>query len=73
MINNLTKNPIRCEIHAMIFLNAKNLTAAKIHRQTCNAYGPSVISEGKCGSELGNLKLAKQTCTMRIAVAAHPS
>jgi hypothetical protein len=41
-----TDNP-SCEIHALVrFLQAKNMSAAEIHRQLCAVYSHSVMSEG---------------------------
>jgi len=58
-LNSLIKNPASFEIRAVIwFLNATILTAAEIHQQLCGVYGPSVMSEGKFGSESGNSKMA---------------
>jgi hypothetical protein len=40
-------NPARCEIHAVIcFLHAKNVSAAKTHRELYAVYGQNVMSEG---------------------------
>jgi hypothetical protein len=42
-----TDNPASCKIHAVIhFLKAKNMSAAKIHRELCMVvYGQNVMSE----------------------------
>jgi hypothetical protein len=40
-------NPTSCEIGAFIlFLHAKNMSAAEMHLELCAVYGQSVISEG---------------------------
>jgi hypothetical protein len=40
-------NPASCEIRAVISFNAKNMSAAQIHRELCLAvYGQNVMSEG---------------------------
>jgi hypothetical protein len=56
------------------FLNAKNLTAAKIHWQLCCVYGPTVMSEGTVRQWVRQFKGGKeQMCTTKITVANHPS
>jgi hypothetical protein len=40
-------NPDSCEIRVVFrFLHAKNMSAAKIHRELCAVYGQNVPSEG---------------------------
>jgi hypothetical protein len=40
-------NPASCEICTVIrFLQAKNMSAAEIHRELCMVYGQYVMSEG---------------------------
>jgi transposase len=42
-----TDNPTTCEIRAVIrFLHAKNMSAEEIHRELCEVYGQTIISEG---------------------------
>ncbi|GBN91902.1 hypothetical protein AVEN_137781-1 [Araneus ventricosus] len=41
------ENPAKCEVRGMIiFLSAKKLSAADIHRELCAVYGPNIMSEG---------------------------
>ena len=41
------ENPADCEIRSVIrFLNAKDVKAAKIHRQISEVYGENIMSEG---------------------------
>jgi len=41
-------NPASCEVRSVIrFLLARNNNAAEIHRQFCEVYGPSVMSESE--------------------------
>jgi hypothetical protein len=40
-------NPATCEIRSVIqFLNAKDMSAAKIHRELCAVYDQNVMREG---------------------------
>lgn len=40
--------PADCEIRSVIrFLTAKNISAAEIHRQICEVYGPNAMSDSK--------------------------
>jgi hypothetical protein len=40
-------NPGSCEIRAVIlFLHAKNMSVAEIHRDLCAVYGQNVMSDG---------------------------
>lgn len=42
------KNPASCEVRGVIrFLLAKKHTAAEIHRQICEIYGPNIMSDSK--------------------------
>jgi hypothetical protein len=40
-------NPASCEIRVVIvFLHAKKVNAAEIHRELCAVYGQNIMSEG---------------------------
>ena len=40
--------PVNCEVTAVIrFLSAKNISAAEIHRQITEVYGPNIMSDSK--------------------------
>ena len=44
----ITDHPADCEIRSVIqFLTAKNVSAAKIHRQISDVYGPNAMSSSK--------------------------
>jgi hypothetical protein len=38
-------NPTSCEICAVHFLHAKNMSAAEIHHELCVVYGQNIMSE----------------------------
>ena len=44
----IIESPSACEIRSVIrFLTARNISAADIHRQITEVYGPNAMSEGK--------------------------
>lgn len=44
----IINNAASCEVRSVIrFLNARGYNAAEIHRQLCETYGPTAMSEGK--------------------------
>lgn len=58
-----------CKVFAVIqFLCTKDTSAAKIYRELCLNYGPTVMSEGKIDSDVQTLKLTKQMCMVKNKV-----
>jgi hypothetical protein len=47
MMYSVIDNPAICESHSAVhFLLAKNISAAKIHRELCAVYSQNVMNEG---------------------------
>lgn len=44
----IIESPANCEVRSVIrFLSARKISAAEIHRQLCEVYGPNIMTEGK--------------------------
>ena len=49
-------NPASCEVRSVTrSINARRHNAAEIHRQLCETYGPTAISEGKVRGGRSNI------------------